>query len=148
MKDIQSKLVPLLKEGYCTPQLAKIANKIKEPSTTIHYNIHKLEREGVIKSYKAVFDYKKINEGFCCFVLIHLSEQEYDNPERIGREIAKHPEVESVDVCTGDCELIIKVRTKDVDQYYEFLKRVVARKGVAHIKDITSLKQIKTEFVV
>ena len=147
MKDIQPKLINAFKKGYCTPQIAQVAKKLKEPSTTIHYNIKKLEKEGAIKAYKAVFDYKKINEGFCAFVLISLSPDEYGDPEKIGKELAKHSEIESVDICTGDWEMIVKVRTKDQDTYYEFVKHVISRKGVTKIKTLTSLKQVKTEFV-
>jgi len=147
MKDIQPKLISLFKEGYCTPQIARIAIKLKEPSTTIHYNIKKLEKEGKIKTYKAVFDYKKIGEGFYAIVLLTLSPDEYGNPEKIGKELAGHSEVESVDICTGDWEIVIIVRTKDQDSYYEFIKRVLSRKGILKIKTLTSLKQLKTEFV-
>jgi Lrp/AsnC family leucine-responsive transcriptional regulator len=147
MKDITPKLVKLFKGGYCTPQIARIARKIKEPSTTIHYNIKKLEKEGAIKAYKAVFDYKKIGEGYCVFVLISLSPDEYGNPEKIGKELARHPEVESVDICTGDWEMIIKVRVKDIEGYYTLLKNVISRKGIIKIKSLTTLKQLKTEFV-
>ena len=147
MKDIQPKLINAFKKGYCTPQIAQVAKKLKEPSTTIHYNIKKLEKDGAIKAYKAVFDYKKINEGFCAFVLISLSPHEYGDPEKIGKELAKHPEIESVDIATGDWEMIVKVRTKDQDAYYELVKNVISRKGVTKIKTLTSLKQVKTEFV-
>ncbi len=147
MKDIASKLVPLLKGGYCTPQIGQIARKLKQPSTTIHYNVKKLEKEGAIKSYKAVFNYKKIDEGFCVYVLISLSPDEYGNPERIGMELAKHSSIESVDICTGDWELVLKVRVKDQDEYFTLLKTVLSRKGIAKIKSLTSLKQLKTEFV-
>ena len=147
MKDIKPKLINLFKEGYCTPQIARIAKKLKEPATTIHYNIKSLEKEGAIKTYKAVFDYKKIEAGFCCYVLISLSPDEYGDPERICSELAKHPEIESVDVCTGDWEVIIKVRTKDQDDYFNFVKNVISRKGIIKIQTLTSLKQMKTEFV-
>ena len=147
MKNITEKIVKLFKEGNCTPQIAKIAKKLKEPSTTIHYNIKKLEKEGAIKTYKAIFDYKKIDEGFCVFVLISLSPDEYGNPEKIGKDLAKHPEVESVDVCTGNWEMILKVRVKDQDTYYNLVKNVISRRGINKIVSLTSLKQLKTEFV-
>ena len=147
MKDITQKLIKLFKQGYCTPQIARIAKKIKQPSTTIHYNIKKLEKEKVILAYKAVFDYKKIGEGFCTYVLINLSPDEYGNPERIGKELAKHPEIESVDIITGDWEMILKVRVKDIDEFYSFVKNVISRKGIDKIKSLTSMKQLKTEFV-
>lgn len=147
MKDIQPRLIDGFKKGYCTPQIAVLAKKLKEPATTIHYNIKRLEKEGAIKTYKAVFDYKKIDEGFCAFVLINLSPDEYGDPEKIGKELAKHPEIESVDICTGDWEVVAKVRTKDQDDYYQFMRNVISRKGVVKIKSLTSLKQLKTEFV-
>lgn len=147
MKDIRLKIINLLKQGYCTPQIARIAKKLQEPSTTIHYNLKKLEQESTIKEYKAIFDYKQIHQGYCTYVLINLAPDEYGNPERIGKELAKHSEIESVDICTGDCEIIIKVRTKDQEEYYSFLKKVISRKGVTQIKTITSLKQLKTESI-
>lgn len=147
MKNITEKLVKLFKEGNCTPQIAKIAKRIKEPSTTIHYNIKKLEKEGAIKTYKAVFDYKKIDEGFCTYVLISLSPDEYGNPERIGKDLARHHQIESVDICTGDWEMVLKVRVKDQDAYYDFVKNVISRKGIVKIKSLVSFKQVKTEFV-
>ncbi|MEK6963478.1 MAG: hypothetical protein AABX70_03565 [Nanoarchaeota archaeon] len=64
MKDITPKIVELFHQGYATPQIARIAKKLGQPATTIHYNIKKLEKEA-IKAYKAVFDYKKIGQGFC-----------------------------------------------------------------------------------
>ena len=147
MKDIRNKLIELLKNGFCTPQIAQLARKLKQPSTTLHYNIKRLEKEGAIKTYKAVFDYKKIDEGFCTFVLISLSPDEYGNPEKIGKELAKYPQIESADICTGDWELVLKVRVKNQDEYYNLIKNVISRKGIVKIKSLTSLKQIKTEFI-
>jgi DNA-binding Lrp family transcriptional regulator len=148
MKNIRSKLVDLFKRGYATPQISKIAKKIKEPSATIHYNIKKLENDGIIKTYKAVFDYKKIDEGFCVFALISLSPNEYGDPERIGKDISKLKEIESVDIVSGNWEMVIKIRVKDQDEYYNLVKNVISRKGINKITSLTSLKQMKTEFVV
>jgi len=148
MNDIKHKLIRLFKEGHCTPQIGRIAKEINEPSTTIHYNIKKLESEGAIKTYKAVFDYGKIGEGFCAFLLIALSSDEYSDPERIAKSLARHSEVESVDIIAGDWELIVKTRARDQDEYYQFLKNVISKeKGIENTNSIISLKQIKTEFV-
>ena len=148
MKNIAPKLIKLFKEGYCTPQIARIAKKIKEPSTTIHYNIKKLEKEQAIIRYKAVFDHKKINESFCCFVLINLSPDEYGNPEKIAQELGKHSEIESINIITGDWEMILKVRTENQEAYYDIIKRVISRKGIINIKSLSSLKEIKNESII
>ena len=65
VKDIKPKLIKPFKEGYCTPQISRMAKTMKEPSTTINYNVRKLQNEGAIKIYKVIFDYKKIDAGFC-----------------------------------------------------------------------------------
>ena len=147
MKDIRQKLVDLFKQGYCTPQIARLAKKLNEPSTTLHYNIKKLESEGAIKAYKAVFDYKKIDEGHCTYILINLSKEQYADPEEVSKELAKDSKVESVDICTGDYELLVKLRTKDIDEYYEWVKARVGTFQFAKTYSLTSLKQVKSEFV-
>ncbi|MBI2632614.1 Lrp/AsnC family transcriptional regulator [Candidatus Pacearchaeota archaeon] len=147
MKNIEPKLIELLKEGNCTPLISQIAKKLKEPSTTIHYNIKKLEKEGVIKAYKAVFNYQKIGKGFCSYVLVKLSPEEYGIPERVGLELAKFNEIESVDVITGDYEMIIKIRVKDQDEYYSLIKRIGSLKGIVKTFTHVSFKQLKTEYI-
>jgi DNA-binding Lrp family transcriptional regulator len=147
MKDIQPKLIELFKEGNCTPQISVIAKKLKEPATTIHYNVKQLEQEGAIRAYKAVFDYKKIDEGHCTYIFINLSQENYGDPEKVGKELAKDSRVESIDICTGEYELIVKLRTKDIDEYYATIKDWVRKYGFRKTISMTSLKQIKTEFV-
>jgi len=147
MKDIRAKIIGLLKEGYCTPRIAQIARKTREPTTTIHYNIKRLEKEGVIKTYKPVFDYEKIEQGTCAFVLVHLSADKYGNPDSMALALLHHKEIESIDICTGDWEMVLKIRTKDMSAYYEFIKRVLSRPGILKTTSLLSMHQVKTEFV-
>ena len=148
MKNIKPRLIELFKEGYCTPQIGRIAQTIDEPAATIHYNIKKMEKEGAIRTYKAVFDYKKIDQGFCAYILVALSSDQYSTPEAIANHLAKQKEVESVDIIAGEWELIVKVRTKDQDEYFNFLKNVISKKQSLHkTTTIISLKTVKTEFV-
>jgi len=148
MKNLEQKMLPLLKKGHCTPKIAELAKKLGEASTTIHYNIKKLEKDGKIKAYKAVFDHSKIDEGFCAIALLNLDSNVYGDPETIVKKIAQYPEVESIDICTGDWELVVKLRAKNQEDYMESVKRILAQKGIIKIKSLISLRQIKNEFVV
>ena len=148
MKNIGPKLIRLFKEGYCTPQIAKIAREIKEPSTTIHYNIKKLEKEGAIRTYKAVFDYKKIDEGFCVYLFLKLTAKAGADPDRIATKLARYEEVESADLLAGEWDVILKVRTKDQDAFYNTLKTILALEGIEGTTSLISLRQVKTEFVL
>lgn len=148
MKNIEEKLIRLLSKGFCTPQIARIARATGEPPTTIHYNIKKMEKEKKILAYKAVFDYSAIGPGFCTYVLISLSPDEYGNPERIAGELSMFDEIESIDIITGDWEMILKIRAGSNDEYFAFLKSVLSRKGIIKIKSLTTLKEIKTESIL
>ena len=79
--------------------------------------------------------------------MANLAVGKYGDPEEAASQIAKHPSVESIDIITGDYELIIKVRTKDVDDYYGFVKSAVKKYGFGKVDSLTSLKQIKSEFI-
>lgn len=147
MKDIRKELINVLKKGYCTPQIARLAKNLKVPSTTLHYNIKQLEQKGMIKRYSAVLDHKKVGQEFCSFILVNVSNEDYADPEKIANDLALYEEVESVDICTGDWELIMKVRTKNIEKYYEFAKKVFSKKGIKKTKSLNSLKQIKSEFI-
>jgi len=156
MKNIRHKLIELFKEGYCTPQLSKIAKKIREPSATIHYNIKKLENEGAIRTYKAVFDYAKIDEGFCAYILINVIQLEYEDDRskcdrpipHIARELAKHREVESLDIIAGEYDMIVKVRTRDQSEFYGFLRKVVDRMTINKSTSLVSLQPVKSDFIL
>ncbi len=148
MKNIAPKLIELLQHNFCTPLIASIAKKLKEPSTTLHYNIKKLEKESIIKVYKAVFDYKKIEKGYCTFMLIRLNQENYGKADDVCKKLAQYDDVESVDVVTGEYEILIKLRVKDSDQYYNFVQQAINKYGIAKTMSLTSLKQFKSEFVI
>ncbi len=49
MKDIEKRIIPELEKGSCVPSIIQLARKLKEPSSTLHFNLRKLEKEGKIK---------------------------------------------------------------------------------------------------
>ena len=148
MKDIRKKLLKLLKSGYCTPKISMIAKKLGIGSTTIHYNIKRLEQDGVIRGYRAVLNYEKAGMGFSSYILINLLPDQYDDPEKICKRIARFDEVESVDIVTGQYEIIVKARTENIEEYYNFIKRLLKTKGISKITSLNSLKEIKSEFLI
>src|SRR3989338_4135364 len=88
-----------------------------------------------------------LKEGHCTYVLVNLVEGKYGDPEEVAKEIAKNSNVESVDIVTGDYELILKLRSRDIDDYYSFVKFAIKKYYFSNAISLTSLKQIKTEFV-
>jgi len=65
----------------------------------------------------------------------------------VAGELAKHKEIESIDLLAGVWDLVLKVRSKDQDAYYELLKTILAREGIQETTSLISLKQVKNQFV-
>lgn len=86
----------------------------------------------------------RANKRFCALVFVALSPNAYNNPEKIADILAKYEEIESADIVAGKWELILGIRTKDQNEFYDFLKKVIHKEdGIAKINSIISLKRIK-----
>jgi len=148
MKNIEGKLITSLKKGLCVPSSVKLARELKEPTSTMHFNIKKLEREGKILGYKPIMNYKKIEKGFCGFALVKLDKEIYRNTKLALKEaerIAKHESVESVDLITGNFELLVKIRAKDHDDYFTKTGEILSSEHIEKVNTLVSIKQIKSE---
>ena len=84
------------------------------------------------------------NKKFRALVFVALSPDAYNNPEKIADILAKYEEVESADIVAGNWELALKIRTKDQNEFYDFLKKAIHKeKSIVKINSIISLKHIK-----
>ncbi len=103
----------------------EIARNINSPITTVFAKIKRMEEQGIIQNYRAVLDAKKLDRGASAFVLASVA---YKIPtgrtlsqKQIAEKIAKFPEVQEVHIITGDWDLLIKVKEKDVDSLGQFV---------------------------
>lgn len=150
-RDLEAGLIKELRTGSCVPSITKLSKKLRQPGSTIHFNIRKMEKEGKILAYKAVFDNERIGQGFTAFALVKLSPKVYENAGltlKIAERIAKNPEVESVDALTGEWELLVKIRAKDQKEYFSLVQRCVGGEGVEKVSSLISLKQVKSEYIM
>lgn len=123
----------------------KISKKTGIPVTTVHNRIKKLEKEGIIKRYTVVLDYKKLGLPITAHILVHYHiEQWYHKPdearEQLKKGLLKLPFVEEIKYITGSFDILLKVRMKDVDQ----LNSVLLDK----LRHIPGIGQTETIFVL
>jgi DNA-binding Lrp family transcriptional regulator len=113
-----SKILALLQRN-CRITAREIARKIDSPITTVFAKIKRMEKQGVIQDYKAVLDAKKLHMGTAAFILASFSYRlegdEMLSQRQIVRQIAGFPEVQEVHIITGDWDILMKVRERDVD---------------------------------
>jgi len=111
----------------CKLTAREIADKINSPITTVFAKIKRMEQQGIIKEYRAILDNKKLNFGVTAFILTSFSYRTGKNEEQtlsqrlIAEQIAKFPEVQEVHIISGDWDILIKVKEKDVDSVGKFV---------------------------
>jgi len=109
----------------CKMTAKDVAQTIDSPVTTVFAKIKRMEELGIIKNYKAVLDAQKLNRGTTAFILASVSYRLKEgaalSQRKIAKEIARLPEVQEVHIITGDWDLLIKVKEKDVGAIGKFV---------------------------
>ena len=124
LDDKDLKILNLLQKN-CKMTAKEIAQTIDSPVTTVFAKIKRMEEIGVIKGYNAVLDANKLSKGTTAFILASVSyglkEGAQQSQRKIAKEIAKFPEVQEAHIITGDWDILIKVKEKEVAAIGKFV---------------------------
>jgi len=119
-----AKILNLLQKN-CRMTAKEIAQTIDSPVTTVFAKIKRMEELGIIKDYKAVLDVEKLDMGATAFILAsvyyRLKQGAPLSQRKIAQEIAKFPEVQEAHIITGDWDILIKVKEKNVNKIGKFV---------------------------
>lgn len=85
----------------------------------------RLEREGFIKKYVAVLDAEKIEHGFIVFCYLSMKQHSYENAQRIMQAVQDIPEIVECYNISGDYDFMLKIYTKDMKQYQQFILKIL-----------------------
>jgi len=99
----------------------EIAKNINIPITTVFSKIKRMEQLGIIKGYKAILDSNKLDRGIGAFILVSVSYGIEGSQIDVATEMARFPEVQEVQIITGDWDILIKLRARDVDSIGKFV---------------------------
>jgi len=118
-------ILALLQEN-CRMTAREIAQEIGSPVTTVFAKIKRMEQLGIIKEYRAVLNHKKLDFGVTAFILASFSyrtnkEETPISQRAIAEQISKFPEVQEVHIISGDWDILIKVKDKDVEAIGKFV---------------------------
>ncbi len=125
--------------------LKQLAKKTGMPMTTAHNRIKKMEKEGIIKNYSVEVDYSKLGLSLCAYILASVKyETKKTSQEEISKKILKIPFIESVDIITGEFDLMIKTRTKNIQQLNRLItKELRNTEGIDKTTTMIVLEEIK-----
>ena len=117
MDEIDKRILNILQEDSTT-SYQKIASKLQVGSSTIHYRIQKLIKQGVITHFSAIVNPEKI--GYNSLAVIGLNVDPLKMYE-IAEQLAQFNEVLSVASTTGDHDIILQIISKDGKHLWKFI---------------------------
>jgi len=119
------KILRLLQED-CKLSSREISRKIKSSVTTVFSKIKRMEKQGLIKGYRAILNAKALGKNATAFILVsftyrNLGSDATPSQRDLAKQIAQLPEVQEVHIITGDWDILIKAKAEDVDAVGRFV---------------------------
>ena len=104
-----------------------IADIVGESAEYVATRISELERDGVIRGYKSVIDWEKIDsDRATALIEIKVTPKAGLGFEEVASRIAKYPEVESVSLVSGAYDLSVMVKGRTFHEVCNFVARELA----------------------
>ena len=133
-------IIDVLKENSRL-SIRNVAKKTGLRPSTVHERIKKLVKGGVIEKFTLKLDNKAIGEGFIVFMLIKGGTKEY-----MDNRIINDKHVKEIFGVTGEYDLLLKLKFKDVEEFNDFLiKFRKEQKGVRQTFTMVATADIKEE---
>ena len=124
--------------------LKELSKKLGIPLSTLHSRIKRLEKEGIIKRYRAEVAWERLGYTITAYVLIYVDTTKLKelriSQEKIREKIKKFPFVEECRIIAGEADLIAKIRARTTSELGKFLTSYIQQiKGVVKTKSIICL---------
>lgn len=144
LDDINIKILELLQED-CKVGVQKISKEVGKGISTVHARIKALEQSNLIKQYTAVLDPLLLNRPTLALIFITIRYRIPGQPDLLSqkefcKDISKHPFVQEVFVLSGEYDVFLKVRTKDVEEMNRFI--------VDYLREIPAVERTLTMFAM
>ncbi|QDY70684.1 Lrp/AsnC family transcriptional regulator [Qingshengfaniella alkalisoli] len=117
---IDRKILRTLQDHGRLP-VVELADRVNLTKTPCSYRMRRLEKSGYIRGYRAELDPVLLDAGRIMIVMVSLSQTSDDALETFNEAVRRIPEVQGCYMIAGNFDYLLKVRTKDVDEYRSVL---------------------------
>lgn len=112
-----------------------IAKRLSIPPSTVHHRIKRLESSGAIRRWTIEKGYQVIGLKLKAHIMVLVDVTALKRMRKTQKDIAKAirgiPNVQAVDIVTGDSDLMVTVRARDMEEFQgTLLERVQAVEGI------------------
>jgi DNA-binding Lrp family transcriptional regulator len=142
--DTNLKILELLQED-CKIGVQKISQEVGKGISTVHARIKSLEQSKIIKQYSAILDPLLLNRPTLALIFVTIRYRAPGQTDKMSqrdfcKEISKHPFVQEVFILSGEHDVFLKVRTRDVQEMNSFI--------VDYLRELPQVDKTLTMFVM
>ncbi len=119
--------------------LLEIARSVNLSSATVHERVRALEKRGVIEGYSTNIDYKKLGYGVTALISVVLEHPKLDL-SKMEEGLSSIPEIVEAHNLTGDTDLLLIVKGRDIDH----LKKILTEK----VQNLEGVRRMSTSIVL
>ena len=106
--------------------------------------VRALEEEGVIRGYHAELDASKLGFAITVFAMVSLRSQAEKDLKGFEEHIRTLPEVRECHMLNGEIDFILKIVSKDLQSFQEFLtSKLTPAPNVASVKTSLTIRTAK-----
>jgi len=110
-----AKIIEILKQDSRMP-IREISKRTKIRPSTVHQRIQKLVEHKVIEKFTIKLNNRLVNENFIVFMLVKGTTSDY-----IDMKTLNSNHVKEVFGVTGEYDMMIKLKFKDVEEFNKFI---------------------------
>lgn len=122
----------------------ELAAKVGLSVTPTYERIRKLERRGVIKSYVALLDRKKIGKELIAYCQVTLAKQQKKMADNFKREVLLLPDIMECHEVSGNFDYLLKIAVDDIGAFHVFLnEKLSSIDGIATIHSSFVLHSVR-----
>lgn len=135
LDDVDIKILDLLQHD-ASLSIAEIAERVGLSSSPAWRRIERLKKAGVITRQVTLLDYEQLGLGFEVFASVKLQLPTRENLERFEQAVADWPEVVECATVTGAVDYMMRIVTRDMHAYDDFLRDTILALGL--VSDVQS----------
>ncbi|MCP5088662.1 MAG: Lrp/AsnC family transcriptional regulator [Rhodobacteraceae bacterium] len=124
--------------------VTELANRVGLSKSPCQIRVKKLLNAGYIQGFRAVLDPVKLDRQHVAFTEVKLAQTTEAALTAFNTAVLSVPEIESCHMIAGAFDYLLKVRTRDVQDYRRVLGEVIsALPGVASTSTHVSMQAVK-----
>jgi DNA-binding Lrp family transcriptional regulator len=125
-------------------KISDISKELDIPRVTVYERIQGMVKDGIIRKFTIVPDYKAIGLPVVSFIFVSFSPAAGVTQRQLAEKISRFREVEEVYIIAGAWDMMVKIRSSTVEDVGNFvLDKLRATEGVEKTETVSVFSVVK-----